>query len=261
MLHIRVVREIPSYRMLGLRLNALTEPELYEIMAEVVEADRRCIIAHHNLHSVYLYHHDAKMLAFYERAHYIYIDGVPLIYLGKLLGHPLRLEHRSTCAEYVYAFMSQAAQRDWRVFYLGSKLSIPELGAEILRKKAPGLQIATAHGYFSIDTEENQKVLEAINTFQPNILMVGMGMPRQEHWILDNLENTQANVLISVGGCMNYVAGATPTPPRWMGALLLQGFYRLLNEPRLLWRRYLLEPWFVLGLALRERARRSRTRE
>ena len=91
------MRAVPSYQLLGLQLNAVTEPELYEIMAEVVESNQRCVIAHHNLHSVYLYHHDAKMRTFYERAHYIYADGVPLIYLGKLVGHPLRLEHRSTC--------------------------------------------------------------------------------------------------------------------------------------------------------------------
>jgi N-acetylglucosaminyldiphosphoundecaprenol N-acetyl-beta-D-mannosaminyltransferase len=257
---IRVVREVPSYQLLGLRLNAITELELYEVMSEVVEAGRKCVIAHHNLHSVYLYHHDAKMRRFYERAHYVYADGVPLIYLGKLLGHPLRLEHRSTCAEYVYAFMAQAARRGWRVFYLGSRPGVPERGAEILREKETGLQIAVAHGYFSADTEENQRVLETLNAFQPNVLMVGMGMPRQEHWILDNLENIQANVVISVGGCINYVAGTTPTPPRWMAPVLFQGIYRLLNDPRRLWRRYLLESWFVLGLALRECAKRSRTR-
>jgi N-acetylglucosaminyldiphosphoundecaprenol N-acetyl-beta-D-mannosaminyltransferase len=254
------VREIPSYRLLGLRLNAITEPELYEITAEAVEAQRRCVVAHHNVHSVYLYHRDAKMRAFYERAHYIYADGVPLIYLGRLLGHPLRLEHRSTCAEYVYAFMSEAARRGWRVFYLGSRPRVPERGAEILREKIPDLQIATAHGYFSVDTEENQKVLETVNAFQPDVLMVGMSMPRQEHWILDNLEHIQANVVVSVGGCMNYVAGISSTPPHWMGPILFQGIFRLLNDPRRLWRRYLLEPWFVLGLALRDWIKRSRTR-
>ena len=186
------------------------------------------------------------------------MDGVPLIYLGKLLGHPLGLEHRSTCAEYVYAFMSQAARRGWRVFYLGSKPEAAGLGAQILKEKIPSLQIATAHGYFSMQTEENQKVLEAINAFRPNILMVGMGMPRQEHWILENLENVRANVLISVGGCMDYVTGMNPTPPRWMGPFLLQWVYRLLGDPRRLWRRYLLEPWFVLGLTLREWVRRRR---
>jgi N-acetylglucosaminyldiphosphoundecaprenol N-acetyl-beta-D-mannosaminyltransferase len=251
---------MPSYRLLGLRLNAITEPELYEIMAEIVEADQKCVIAHHNLHSVYLYHRDAKMRAFYERADYVIVDGVPLIYLGKLFGYPLRLEHRSACFEYVYALMARATLQGWRVFYLGSKPGVPELGAEILRKKTPGLQIAIAHGYFSMDTEENQKVLGAINAFQPNILMVGMGMPRQEHWILDNVENVRANVLISVGGCMSQVTGALPTPPRWMGPLLFQGLYRLLSDPRRTWRRYLLEPWFVLGLALREWVKRSGTR-
>jgi N-acetylglucosaminyldiphosphoundecaprenol N-acetyl-beta-D-mannosaminyltransferase len=77
-------------------------------------------------------------------------------------------------------------------------------------------------------------------------------MPRQEHWILDNLEQIQTNTILTSGACIDYVAGAVPTPPRWMGKLGLEWLYRLFSEPGRLWKRYLLEPWFVVRLLLQE---------
>jgi N-acetylglucosaminyldiphosphoundecaprenol N-acetyl-beta-D-mannosaminyltransferase len=129
---------------------------------------------------------------------------------------------------------------------------VAEQGAAILRDKFSDLQIATAHGYFDVhlDSQGSQNVLEAINAYQPNVLMVGMGMPRQEHWLVDNIRHLHANVVLNAGATMDYVVGVVPTPPRWSGRLGLEWLYRLAAEPKRLWRRYLIEPWFVLGLFL-----------
>jgi len=79
-----------------------------------------------------------------------------------------------------------------------------------------------------------------------------MGMPLQENWILDNLPDLEADVILPSGACFDYLAGEIPIPPRWMGRVGLEWLYRLGSEPRRLWRRYLVEPWFVAGLALKE---------
>lgn len=76
--------------------------------------------------------------------------------------------------------------------------------------------------------------------------MVGMGMPFQEHWILDNLEFIQVNAILNAGACFDYVAGAVPVPPRWMGRIGFEWLYRLMNEPGRLAKRYLWEPWFLI---------------
>ncbi|WP_193195167.1 WecB/TagA/CpsF family glycosyltransferase [Nostoc sp. MG11] len=241
------------YKFLGVQVDALAIPELNSLITESIEQDKKWIIANHNLHSLYLYHHSSKMQAFYAKADYVHIDGMPLVFLGKLLGFPLKREQRVTYADWVWPLMSEAAQRGWRVFYLGSKPGVAEQGARILREKFAGLQIATAHGYINMGgNQENLATLAAINAYQPHVLMVGMGMPRQEHWILDNLEHIQTNTILTSGACIDYVAGAVPTPPRWMGKLGLEWLYRLFSEPRRLWRRYLLEPWFVVRLLLQE---------
>ncbi|MEH2307664.1 WecB/TagA/CpsF family glycosyltransferase [Nostoc sp.] len=243
-----------SYKFLGVKLDALSIPELNLLIEESIDKNEKWIIANHNLHSLYLFHNDPKMQAFYAKAEYIHIDGMPLLFIGKLLGFPMKREQRVTYADWVWPLMAEAASKDWRVFYLGSKPGVAEQGASILRKKFPGLQIACAHGYIDMDkdSEENLATLAAINAYKPHVLMVGMGMPRQEHWISENLEYIHANTILTSGACMDYVAGAVPTPPRWMGRVGLEWLYRLLSEPKRLWRRYLLEPWFVATLFLRE---------
>lgn len=242
------------YTFLGIHVDALSIPELNSLIGESIEQGKKWMIANHNLHSLYLYHHDPKMQALYAKADYVHIDGMALVLLGKLLGFPLKREQRVTYADWVWSLMAEAAQKRWRVFYLGSKPAVAERGAKILQKKFPGLQMATAHGYINTQkgSQENLATLAAINDYQPHILMVGMGMPRQEYWILDNLEHIHTNTILPCGACMDYVAGAIPTPPRWMGKMGLEWFYRLLSEPKRLWRRYLLEPWFIAGLFLRE---------
>ncbi|MCM0592913.1 MAG: WecB/TagA/CpsF family glycosyltransferase [Gloeotrichia echinulata DEX184] len=242
------------YKFFGVELDALSIPELNSLIAESIEQDKKWIIANHNLHSLYIYHHNPKMQAFYAKADYVHIDGMPLVLLGKLLGFPLKREQRVTYADWVWPLMAEAAQKRWRVFYLGSKPGVAEKGARILQEKFAGLQIATAHGYINIEksSQENLATLAAINAFQPHILMVGMGMPRQEYWILDNLDQIKTNSILTSGACIDYVAGAVPTPPRWMGKLGLEWFYRLVSEPTRLWKRYLLEPWFVAKLFLHE---------
>ena len=242
--------------LLGVTVDPLTITELNKCIAKAVAQGERWIIANHNLHSVYLYHRDPKMRAFFAKAQVVHIDGMSLVYWARVLGYPVTKQHRVTYVDWVHPLMATAAAEGWRVFYLGGKPGVAARAAEKLRQQYPGLVLETRHGYFT--PEENDAVLEEITRFQPHVLMVGMGMPRQEHWVLDNLERISANAILTAGACFDYVAGVIPTPPRWMGRMGLEWLYRLWSEPRRLARRYLLEPWFLVPLALKDLSARFR---
>ncbi len=241
------------YKLLGVHVDAVTHGDLHDVMAQVVANNQRLLIANHNLHSIYLLHHDPHFRGMYERAECIYVDGMPIIFLAQALGLPLKREHRTTFLDAFEDLVAEVARRDWRLFYLGSKPGVADRGAELLRQRFPGLQIATQHGYFDArpGSAENRSVVEAINAFRPHLLMVGMGMPRQEYWTAENLDCLSANAVITSGATMDFLAGEVPLPPRWAGPLGLYGLSRLVNEPGRLWKRYLIEPWYILGLFLR----------
>jgi N-acetylglucosaminyldiphosphoundecaprenol N-acetyl-beta-D-mannosaminyltransferase len=124
----------------------------------------------------------------------------------------------------------------------------------MLMKEFPSLDLRVHHGYFDSrpGCYENLEILSRINAYRPHVLMVGMGMPHQEHWILDNLDQLDANAILPVGACMDYVAGHISTPPRWMGRMGLEWLYRFSCEPKRLGRRYLIEPLFIIRLLAKE---------
>ena len=243
--------------MLGSEFDVLTLSQLCELVSDSVQSGTRRIIANHNLHSLYLFHHDLEMRNFYSKAHTIHFDGMSLIYLARVLGYPVRREHRITYIDLVWPLMAEGARQEWRVFYLGGKPGVAEKAAQRLRQAFPGLELKTHHGYFEREGQENTDVLEMIRCFKPNVLMVGMGMPLQEHWVLENFARIDSNAILTAGACFDYIAGVTLTPPRWLGRIGLEWLFRLISEPGRLWKRYLLEPWYVLGLVFRQLARQK----
>src|SRR5262249_2952158 len=183
-----------------------------------------------------------------------------LVFFGKLLGLWLSRWQRLTPLDWIRPLLADAQQRGWRVFYLGSRPGVADKGAALLKAEFPGLSLETAHGYFDArhKSAENRAVLETINRFAPDLLLVGMGMPRQEPWIAENRKGLNARAIFNVGGLMDSLAGETPTPPRWMGRVGLEWLFRLCSEPARLWRRYLVEPWFVMKIFFSELRRRRR---
>jgi N-acetylglucosaminyldiphosphoundecaprenol N-acetyl-beta-D-mannosaminyltransferase len=109
------------------------------------------------------------------------------------------------------------------------------------------------HGYFK--QENGVDVITQINKANPQILFVGMGMPLQEKWIMDNAEFLPACVMFDVGACFDFVAGEKPRCPNWMADHGLEWLFRFLMEPRRLWKRYLIgNPLFLLRV-MRDRQR------
>jgi N-acetylglucosaminyldiphosphoundecaprenol N-acetyl-beta-D-mannosaminyltransferase len=251
--------EVPSFTFLGVRVDGLTTESLYRAIAEAIESGSRIVIGNHNLHSIYLYHRDAKMRRFYARARYVFIDGMPLIWVGRLLGYPLRREHRMTSIDWLRPMLPTAVTRGWRVFLLGSRPGVAERTAAMLRSEFPGLEIDAMHGFFDLraGSVEGELVLNRIRAYRPHLLCLGLGMPRQEHWIEDHIDRLESGVILNLGGFMDLLTGELPLPPRWISRLGLEWLVRLASRPGRVWRRYLVEPWFLLPLLARDlRARR-----
>lgn len=239
---------------LGIRVHALSIDDLLALMKERIDSRTRCIVANHNLHSLYLYHHDETLRKFHSIADFTHVDGMSVVALGRLFSLPLQRRHRTGYMDLLPKLIETAVTHNWRIFYLGSRPGVAKRAANLLRQHYPGLNIEKRSGHFEAtpDGVENRDVLNHIRAYAPNILLVGMGMPRQETWILNNLQQIEAQVILCCGALMDYVAGEIPTPPRWLGQLGFEWLYRLICEPGRLYYRYLVEPWFIMVLSIRE---------
>jgi N-acetylglucosaminyldiphosphoundecaprenol N-acetyl-beta-D-mannosaminyltransferase len=238
---------------LGLTLQPRSMSEMSELVEQGIREQQKWIIANHNLHSVYLFHRHARVREFYARARWTHIDGMPLVALGRLYGFRLQRWHRVTLADWTYPLMELAANRGWRVFHLGSSKRSAEKGVAHLRTLYPTLQIEVSGGFFdaSYGSAENEALVERINAYQPDLLMVGMGMPRQEYWTQENCSRLKAHVILSsTGAALDYIAGEVHTPPRWSGRVGLEWAFRMAHDPVRLFSRYFLEPWYILLLLL-----------
>lgn len=247
-------------RLLGGEVDQVTPAEVMAFTARAIAEGRRAVVANHNLHSLHLLRRDPEMRAFYARADLIEADSTPLIAWGALLGRPIRRRHRATYLDWRELFWAEAVRCGWRVFYLGGAPGVAARGAEAIRSRWPDAAIATRDGMFDMTGEANRDVLREIVAFRPEVLFVGMGMPRQEHWMLQNLCSLPPCVAFNVGAAFDYEAGAVPTPPRWTGRMGVEWLWRLCAEPKRLATRYLLEPWTLIPAAVGDVAARLRGR-
>lgn len=246
----------PSYDLFGAKITPTTAGDLLSILDSYIGAGRQCVIASQNMHGLHIALRDAS----FARLHclpdtYVHIDGMPLVLLCKLRGIAASCNHRVTLVDWIWPLLQHAADEGWRLYYLGATESVLRDGTAVILARIPHLALKTHHGYI-VDAEGNADpaVLDDVARYRPHLVLVGMGMGPQEHWILENLQALAPACVCTVGACIEYIAGAVKTPPRWMGRVGLEWLFRFAENPTRFWYRYLIEPWFVLAHVARSMA-------
>jgi N-acetylglucosaminyldiphosphoundecaprenol N-acetyl-beta-D-mannosaminyltransferase len=237
---------------LGVEVDGVVLPQLLDHIADAVRVRDRLVIGHHNLHSARLVRDDSGMQRFFDRADTVLVDGMALVGAARAAGLPLERANRLTCVDWIPALLAVAQRRSWRVFLLASDAQGFEKGIAAVRECFPSLDVGGRDGWFSMGSPEDDDVVAAIAAARPDVLLVGMGMPRQERWLADRLDALDVPVVATVGGWLDYVAGTRVTPPRWVASLGFEWLVRLVDEPRRLGHRYLVEPWPLVPTLARE---------
>ncbi len=175
----------------------------------------------------------------------VYCDGYGVRLAAKALDTPI--PHRMTGADWIWDLATLCEQAGQSIYLLGSEPGVAAQAAARIRGRHPRLEIAGSHhGYFDAGTPHDERVLEDINTRRPDILLVGMGTPKQELWVQQHADRVQAGVLWTVGSLFDYVSLRTPRAPSWLSDNGLEWIFRLAVEPQRMWRRYLVgNPVFV----------------
>jgi N-acetylglucosaminyldiphosphoundecaprenol N-acetyl-beta-D-mannosaminyltransferase len=235
----------------GVKVSTHTKRELLEAISAFVAGDRQALVFSGNLHSLNLAHKIPWLKDALNAADVVRNDSAGVKLAGRLVGK--RIPERNTWADFGWALAEWCETKGHSLFLLGNKPGVPETARERLSEKYPELKIVgVRHGYFEKRGEENDRVVAAINQAAPDILVVGFGMPLQERWILDNRDRLDANVIMTCGNCFAFLAGMERRAPKWMRSSGLEWLFRLLKEPRRLFKRYVIGiPAFYFRLFFR----------
>lgn len=252
----------------GMPFDALTERQALDRIFELAampQGDRGCRIAAtvnvdfvvNTWRACSAAPRNPELAAVLRRAELSVADGMPLVWLSKLLGTPL--PERVAGSDLVPMIAERAAREGVKLYFLGGVEEYTRRAAEILRERHPGLEIVGIDTPFvKLDApdaaELDREICRKINDSGASILLVGFGNPKQELWVERNRRNLKCGIAIGIGGTFNFIAGAVNRAPRWMRRSGTEWIYRIIQEPGRLWKRYFIGlfkfNYMVLGALL-----------
>lgn len=244
---------------LGVGVDPLTVEGLQAEIERLVREDARALVLNVNAHCLNLCYEDAALRDFFNRAEVVFCDGAGVALAARVLGR--RIPARITYADWAWSLAAFAASEGLSLYLLGAGPGVAGEAAQRLRERHPGLEISGFHhGFFDhrAGSPENEAVLREVNAAKPDILLVGLGMPLQERWLMENRDRLEARVALTGGAVFDYVSGRLRRGLRLLTDNGFEWLARLLVEPRRLWRRYLIGNPLFISRVLRQRFRSSR---
>jgi N-acetylglucosaminyldiphosphoundecaprenol N-acetyl-beta-D-mannosaminyltransferase len=240
---------------LGVGVDRITAEALHEEITRLASR-RGGIVLNVNAHCLNLLQEDEELKNFFAAADVVFCDGAGVRLAARMLGG--RFLERITYADWLPLLATLAEGRGFTLFFLGARPGVAREAARRLKGSHPGLKIVgVRHGFFDhgAGSPENGAVVAEINAARPDILLVGLGMPLQERWLMENHHRLDVGVALTGGAVFDYASGRLRRGPRLLTDNGFEWLARLLVEPRRLWRRYLLGNPLFLARVLAQRWR------
>jgi N-acetylglucosaminyldiphosphoundecaprenol N-acetyl-beta-D-mannosaminyltransferase len=241
---------LPRINVLGVAINAIDLSQAVQQIESWIESGTRSYVNVCTVHTVMECRRDAGLRHRVNAGGLATPDGMPLVWLGRLHGHRTG---RVYGPDLMLELCRRGAEQGHRHYFYGSTPAVLEDLLANLSRRFPGLRVAGSHSppRRPADAPEDAAVLERIDASGADVVWVGLGTPKQDHWIARHRPLLRAPVLIAVGAAFDFHAGRKAQAPRWMQRAGLEWLFRLAHEPRRLARRYLLyNPWFLAAAAL-----------
>ncbi|MBL7159453.1 WecB/TagA/CpsF family glycosyltransferase [Candidatus Microgenomates bacterium] len=210
-----------------------------ELVGLVKEARKRpYFVTYLNAHCANLALKNQKYRQILKKADLVYADGFGIVLAARVFGY--KLPGRLTAKDFFDEFCKRAEREGNTIYFLGGERGVAEKMTKTLKEKYPRLKIlGNHHGCFGKSDEK--EIIRQVNILKPDFLLVGMGVPKQEQWLKKNLVHLKVKVGWCVGGLFDFVSGEKPKCPWWLGDLGFEWLFRLITEPKRLWKRYLIE--------------------
>lgn len=246
---------------LGVGVSAITIDVALDTIDGWIAERRRNYVCVTSVHGVIESQSDHELRKILNQAGLVTPDGMPLVWVSRLRNR--RSVSRVYGPDLMAAVCTMSVSRGYRHFLYGGAAGVPERLADELRRKFPGIQIVGSYSppFRPLTPDEDKAVIREINESKADIVWVGLSTPKQEYWMANHFGRLDAPVMVGVGAAFDFLAGIKAQAPRWIQRSGLEWLYRLVTEPRRLWRRYLtIVPLFMVFIALESLGLRDRKR-
>ena len=241
------MNKLPRVNILGVGISAITMAQALDQIAAWIENGTRRYVSVCTVHTVIECQLAETMRQAVNGAGLATPDGMPLVWLSKWKSRAN--VNRVYGPDLMLALCQLSVTRGYTHYFYGGAAGIPEQLAKNSKKQFPGLKIAgtCSPPFHPLTAVEQARIVEQINQTAPDILWVGLGTPKQDLWMAAHRPMLSAPVLIGVGAAFDFHTGRIPQAPAWMQRSGLEWLFRLWQEPRRLWYRYLVyNPLFIL---------------
>jgi N-acetylglucosaminyldiphosphoundecaprenol N-acetyl-beta-D-mannosaminyltransferase len=240
--------EIEKVNVLGVGISVLDQDRAREFLFQAAREGRRGYVTVTNVHSVSEAQRDPELRKIFNSALLSTPDGMPMVWMGRLQGHPTI--RRVYGPDLVLNLCDRGRRFGCKHFFYGGKPGVAEDFATNLQKRFPGLDVVGTFcpPFRPLNAEERAELANKVREAKPDFFWIGISTPKQERFMAEYMSILpEAKIFIGVGAAFDFFSGRMKQAPRWMMRLGLEWFFRFFQEPRRLWRRYLINnPLFVL---------------
>lgn len=241
-------------KFMNTEVDNLTMEETLERIDELILENKNSYVVTPNVDHIVQLERGGPLTKVYKNADLILTDGKPLIWISKWYGTPIK--EKISGSDLFPHLCSLAAKNGYRMYFLGAAEGVAAKAAENLEKRFPGLQVVGTYSPpfgFEKDETEMEKIKTQIKDVHPHILIVGLGCPKQELFILNHKEELGVPLSLGLGASLDFEAGNIKRAPKWMANHGLEWVYRIFQDPKRLAKRYLVDDRKILGLAIKYR--------
>jgi len=235
-------------------IHNLTMQESLGAIEDLISKGRPSYLGSVNVDMIVRCHKDLDFAQYYQKCFLSLTDGVPILWASKFLGTPLK--EKVAGSDLVPKLCALAAAKGYKLFFLGGRPGAAQAAKQKLLNSFPLLKIVGTYAPpfgFEKDIHEMHKIESMIKESRPDIVLVGLGAPKQEKWIGQHYQFLGVPVMMGVGVTFEFIAGIVKRAPAWMQRSGFEWLWRLSMEPQRLWKRYLVDDLQFFSLVLKQK--------
>jgi len=243
-------------KFMNTEIDNLTMSEAISAIDGLIMQNKNAYVVTPNVDHIVQLEVDGELCRAYKNADLILTDGKPLIWISKWYGAPIK--EKISGSDLFPKLCNLAAKSGYTMFFLGAAEGVAAKAAENLMKRFLGLNVVGTYSPpygFEKDKDEMQKITTMIKEKHPHILIVGLGCPKQEKFILHNREALGVPISLGLGASLDFEAGNIKRAPKWMADHGLEWLFRITQNPKRMAKRYLVDDRKIIGLAIKYKPR------